>query len=153
MPGIDELILLYILTKEAAGTDLRLCCFFNSRFLLSCVRKQSYLTSALNSNRKHTLIFSGSSGNTARKNLAALTDELLQRLDVFIVNVLNFVNSKVANFTALVTASAASGETTLCPLFAAAVFFFSRHLRFQSFLIRMAILKNVHCVIPQYSLF
>ena len=66
------------------------------------VRKQSHVTSALDSGRQGTLMLSAGAGHTAGKDLGALGDELAELCNVLVVDGFNLVCTEKANLLTLV---------------------------------------------------
>src|SRR3569832_128335 len=69
---------------------------------VGCERDERYRTGTLDRVLELPLMQRARSGNAAGKNLAALGDELLQRLDVLVVDVLELLDAELADALAAV---------------------------------------------------
>lgn len=65
------------------------------------IREQSYLTSALNSGIKLTLMLSTSTGNSSGKNLSTLADKLSELCRIFIIDISDLIFAEDADLFSL----------------------------------------------------
>jgi len=68
--------------------------------LVSCIRQQRNLAGALDGCGKRALMFGAGASHAAGQNFCALGNILVEAHNVFVVNMLYFVNTKRANFAA-----------------------------------------------------
>jgi len=66
------------------------------------VRKESHLTSALDSGRQRTLMLCAGTGHTTGKDLCALGDELAKLCNILVVDGLSLLCTEKANLLTLV---------------------------------------------------
>ena len=74
--------------------------------LLSCIWQKRKLACTFDRRGQHALILRARSRYTTRQDLAAFTDELLERIYIFVVDVGDLVHREVADFATLVAAAA-----------------------------------------------
>ena len=68
------------------------------------------MTRAFDRNRQSALVLRGSTGYTTRQNFTALADEFLERFNIFIVNVSDFVYGEVTNLAAFTFSAFTTGS-------------------------------------------
>lgn len=105
-------------TNKTAGNA---GCLVLSLSLFGRIRQQRDLSRSLNCDGQHALILGRRASHPTGKNLPAFADEFLQGLNIFIIDVSDFIYREVAHFASLVATALASAEFLLAALVAGIV--------------------------------
>lgn len=89
-------------------------------FLVGCEGKQCDVSGSLDRAGKCSLMLGAGSGNSSRKDLASLSDELSQLRNILIIDVIYMIDTELANFTSGASGTEASFEIAASSLSLAA---------------------------------